>query len=146
MDVKDYEKIELQFEDTAIILPSNVIEKFQVQKIEQFIEKKYDSENEYDVYIVINRILAEEIWKNEISKKMEGIVTPKTNTLINLDSMLQYKTLADCINKNSIYNIVIFKGKQKETYSPVWSYTQFTNEYQKIGITNDKIMIHIKEI
>lgn len=66
--------------------------------------------------------------------------------LINPDGTPRYKNLADCINENSIYNIMIYKGKQKEIYSPVWSYTEFTNECQKIGITNDKIMIRIKEM
>ena len=66
--------------------------------------------------------------------------------LVNTDGTPKYETLADCINNNSIYNIIIYKGEQKETYSPVWSYTRFTNEYQKIGITGDKIMIRIKEI
>ena len=66
--------------------------------------------------------------------------------LRNADDTPIYKTLADCINENSIYNIFLYRGEQKETYSPVWSYTRFTNEYQKIGITKDKIMIRIKEM
>lgn len=71
MEIKDYEKIELEFEDYSIILPISVIEKFQVQKGEQLIEEKYNPEDEYNVYIVINRILAEEIWKEEATKKFE---------------------------------------------------------------------------
>ncbi len=66
--------------------------------------------------------------------------------LIEINGQSHYKTLADCINENSIYSIRLYKGEQKETYSPVWSYTRFTNEYQKIGITDDKIMIRIKEM
>lgn len=66
--------------------------------------------------------------------------------LVNKDGTPRYETLADCINDNSIYNIMIYKGEQKETYSLVCSYTRFTNEYQRIGITYDKIMIRIKEI
>lgn len=66
--------------------------------------------------------------------------------LVNTDGTLHYETLADCINNNSIYDIMIYRGMQKETYSPIWSYTRFTNEYQRIGITDDKIMIRIKEI
>ena len=71
MDIKNYEKIELEFEDYSITLPSSVVEKFQAQKIEQLIEKKYNPEDEYEVYIVFNRILAEEIWKKESLKKFE---------------------------------------------------------------------------
>ncbi|MCI8273006.1 MAG: hypothetical protein HFJ55_02855 [Clostridia bacterium] len=58
----------------------------------------------------------------------------------------EYSSLTECISKNSIYNIITYKGEQKEVYSPVWSYTEFTNEYQKIGITDEKILIRIKEI
>lgn len=71
MEIKDYEKIELEFGEYSIILPSCVVEKFQAKKIEQFIEKKYNPEDEYEVYIVFNRILAEEIWKKESLKKFE---------------------------------------------------------------------------
>ena len=71
MDIQDYEKIELVFEEFGIILPSNVTEKFQITKVEQLIEKKYNPEDVYDVYIVINRILAEENWKKEALKKFE---------------------------------------------------------------------------
>ncbi len=71
MDIKNYEKIELEFEEFGLILPSNVIEKFQITKVEQLIEKKYNPEDEYDMYIVINRIIAEEIWKKEEAKKFE---------------------------------------------------------------------------
>lgn len=71
MDIKDYEKIELMFEEFGLILPNNVIEKFQITKVEQLIEKKYNQEDVYDMYIVINRIVAEEIWKKEEAKKFE---------------------------------------------------------------------------
>lgn len=71
MDIKDYEKIELEFEEFGVILPSNVIEKFQVKKINQLIEAKYNPDDEYDIYIVINRILAEEIWKRESLRRFE---------------------------------------------------------------------------
>jgi len=71
MDIKDYEKIELGFEEFGLIFPINVIEKFQITKVEQLIQKKYNPEDVYDMYIVINRILAEEIWKKEASKKFE---------------------------------------------------------------------------
>lgn len=58
-----------------------------------------------------------------------------------------YKSLADCIKSNSIYDIKIYKDeKLLETFSPVWSYTEFDNEYQKIGITKDKILIRIVEL
>lgn len=66
--------------------------------------------------------------------------------LIDKNEKPRYKSLADCINENSIYDIITYKGEQKETYSPIWSYTRFTNEYQRIGITNEKIMIRIKEM
>lgn len=71
MNIIDYDKIELQFEDVTIMLPTSVIEKFEIQKVEQLIEKKYNPEDEYEVYIVINRILAEEIWKEESLKKFK---------------------------------------------------------------------------
>lgn len=67
--------------------------------------------------------------------------------LIDNEEKPYYISLTDCINSNSIYDISIYKeGKKVENYSPVWSYTRFTNEYQKIGITNDKILIRIREI
>lgn len=67
--------------------------------------------------------------------------------LIDKNGIPRYESLADCINSNCIYDISIYKGKKLiETYSPIWSYTEFNNEYQKIGITNDKILIRIKEI
>jgi len=67
--------------------------------------------------------------------------------LINSDGTPHYKSLASCINSQSIFAINIYKEDKKiKTYSPVWSYTRFTNKYQKIGITDDKILIHIKEI
>lgn len=78
---------------------------------------------------------------------MSGIANKyASDHLIDVNGQPYYKTLADCINENSIYDIRLYKGEQKETYSPVWSYTRFTNEYQKIGITEDKIMIRIKEV
>lgn len=67
--------------------------------------------------------------------------------LIDVDGKPYYKTLADCIKSQSIYEISIYKEDRNiQNYSPVWSYTRFTNEYQRIGITDDKIMIRIKEI
>lgn len=67
--------------------------------------------------------------------------------LIDPNGMPRYESLADCINSNYIYDISTYKEEKLiETYSPIWSYTEFNNEYQKIGITNDKILIHIKEI
>lgn len=66
--------------------------------------------------------------------------------LFDIEGQSYYKTFADCINENSIYDIRLYTGEQKETYSPVWSYTEFTNEYQRLGITDDKIMIRIKRI
>ena len=146
MNIINYDKIEIQFEDVTIILPTSVIQKFEIQKIEQLIEKRYNPENEYEIYIVINRILAEEIWKKEITNKFNGIAKEWTILLINSDGTPKYKTLADCINENSIYSIILYKGEQKEIYSPIWSNTQFTNKYQRVGITNDKIMIRIKEM
>lgn len=74
MDIKDYEKIELVFEEFGVILPSNIIEKFQITKVEQLIEEKYNPEDEYEVYIVINRILAEDIWKKELLRKFERYI------------------------------------------------------------------------
>ena len=137
MIVTNYDKIELQFEECSIILTSNVIEKFQVDKVEQFIEKKYNPENEYNVYIVINRILAEEVWEKELANTFKGFLQTGTP---------EYDSLTECISENSIYDITIYKGEQKIAYSPVWSYTEFTNKYQHIGITDDKIMIRIVDI
>lgn len=65
MDIINYDKIKLEFEDFSLILPSNIIEKFQIEKVEQLIEKKYAPEDIYNVYVVINRVLAEEKWKKE---------------------------------------------------------------------------------
>lgn len=64
----DYENVVLEFEECSVKLPADIIEKFQTQKVEQFIEKKYNPEDEFDIYIVINRILAEELWKNEFEE------------------------------------------------------------------------------
>lgn len=131
MEIVDYDKIKLHFEEINLIFPRNVIEKFQVDKVEQLIEKKYITEEIYDVYIVINRKLAEEIWEEEISSQYNGI----------------YETLVECINSNYIYDIIIYKDEKIiGTFSPVWSYTEFENENQRIGITNDKIIIRIKEL
>lgn len=71
MDITNYDKIELEFEDCSIILPISVIEKFQVQKVEQFIEKKYNPEDEYNVYITIHRRLAEDFWRKEAPTNLE---------------------------------------------------------------------------
>lgn len=73
MDIKDYDKIKLQFEECSIMLPINNIEKFKVEKIEQLIEAKYNPEDEYNIYIVINRELAEEVWNKELSKEFQRI-------------------------------------------------------------------------
>lgn len=67
MDIKNYDKIELAFEEFSIILSKDIIEKFQIEKVEQFIEAQYNPEDEYNVYIVIDRIRGEEVWKEEIS-------------------------------------------------------------------------------
>ena len=147
MDIKDYEKIEIHFEDVVITFPNSVIERFQVQNVEQFIEKKYNPEDEYNIYIVINRILAEKIWKEEKAKKFEGIATEWVGfILLNKDGTAKYNTLAEFINNDYIYKIVTYNGEEKKEYNPVWTYTQFVNGYQRIGITDDKIMIHIKEM
>jgi len=130
MDNIEYDKIELQFEEFSIMLPNSTIEKFQIEKVEQLIEKKYETQEVYNVYIVINKILAEAAWDKELE-----------------DIRSYYKTFTDCINSNYIYEINRYKeDKIVETILPVWTYTQFKNEYQKIGITNDKIIIRIKEI
>jgi len=71
MDIIDYDKIEIEFDDFSIVLDRNVIEKFQVQKAEQFIEAKYEPEDKYNVYIVINRTLAEKIWQEEATREFE---------------------------------------------------------------------------
>lgn len=64
-----------------------------------------------------------------------------------LNGLPDYNSLTDCINSNSIYGINLYKGENTiERYSPVWSYTEFTNEYQRIGVAEDKIMIRIKEL
>jgi len=58
-----------------------------------------------------------------------------------------YKSLGDCINSNFIYDATTWKnGKLTGIITPVWSDTEFINEYQKIEITDDKIIIDIKEI
>lgn len=129
MNIVDYDKIEIIFEEFSIILPANVIEKLEVEKVETLIEAKYNPEDNYNVYIVINRPLAEKIWEKTYQK-----------------DLYWYETLTDCVNNQSIYNIKIGKGKEWKTYSLVWSYTEFTNEYQRIGIIDDKIMIRIKEM
>lgn len=72
------------------MFPKNCIEKFQITKAEQLIEKKYNAEDEYNIYLVINRTLAEEIW----NKKLIGELQP-------------YKSLTDCFQSNAIYNIII---------------------------------------
>lgn len=130
MDNIEYDKIEFQFEEFSIMLPNSTIEKFRIEKVEQLIEKKYEAEEVYNVYIVVNKILAEEAWNKELE-----------------DLKAYYKSFTDCINSNYIYEINIYKDyKIVENILPVWTYTQFKNEYQKIGITKDKIIIRIKEI
>ncbi len=61
--LKIMKKIELVFEEFGVILPNNIIEKFQITKVEQLIEKNITQKMNIEVYIVINRILAEDIWK-----------------------------------------------------------------------------------
>lgn len=130
MDIFDYDKIELIFEEYGIMLPKSIIEKFQVDKVETLIEAKYDPEDEYNVYIAINRILAEKFWKEE-----------------GLEKETSCHTLTECIQMNSIYDIRIYQDNNLiKKYSPIWSYTEFNNEHQRIGITDDKILIRIKEI
>lgn len=67
MNITDYDKIELVFEEFSINLTKEMIVKFQAEKVEQFIEAKYNPEDRYNVYIVINRILGEKVWKKEMS-------------------------------------------------------------------------------
>lgn len=71
MDISNYDKIELQFEEFSIMLPREIIEKFQVQKVEQLIEAKYNPEDAYNIYLIINRIQGEKIWKKEISNEFK---------------------------------------------------------------------------
>lgn len=71
MNITDYDKIEIKFENVSLMLPREVIEKFQVDKIEQLVEAKYHPQDEYDMYIVINRTQAEEVWKKEVLNKFE---------------------------------------------------------------------------
>jgi hypothetical protein len=66
---------------------------------------------------------------------------------MNLNGAPYYNSLAECINSQSIYEINIYKKNNKvENCLPVWTYTKFNNDYQKIGITDEKIMIRIVEI
>lgn len=81
MDIKDYDKIKLQFEECSIMLPRKNIEKLQVEKVEQLIEAKYNPEDRYNIYIVVNRELAEEEWKREISENFKRIY-PNRNARI----------------------------------------------------------------
>ena len=71
MNITDYDKIQLEFEEFSIMLPKNIIEKFEVKKVEQLIEAKYNPEDEYEEYLVINRILVEEFWEKESSNKFK---------------------------------------------------------------------------
>jgi hypothetical protein len=71
MEIIDYDKIELVFEEFSIILPRNTIEKFQIDKVEQFIEAKYNSRDEYNVYIVINEVVGEKVWEKEIPNQFK---------------------------------------------------------------------------
>ena len=147
MNIDNYEKIELVFEEFSIILPKEMIEKFEINKVEQLIEAKYNPEDEYEVYIVINRILAEQMWKKEIKNNFNEISPiPNSIYLIGLNGKIIYTQFSECINSNSIYDINTYKnGEKLNTYSPVWSYTEFENKYQRIGITEEKVMIRIKE-
>ena len=81
MDIKDYDKIKLQFEECSIMLTRKNIEKLQVEKVEQLIEAKYNPEDRYNIYIVVNRELAEEEWKREISENFKRIY-PNRNARI----------------------------------------------------------------
>lgn len=115
----EYDKIELQFEEFSVNISYNAIKKFQTKKVEQFIEPQYNPEDIYNIYMVIDRILAEQ----------------------------EDKLIVNKINSNSIYSILLYKDeKEIKRYEPVWTYTQFTNNYQKIGITDELIIIRIKEI
>ena len=148
MNINDYDEIELQFEEFHLTIPKEFIEKFQIDKVEQLIEKKYNPEDIYNAYIVINRTQLEEMFKKELQENSGEI---ETNIYfydsVNKNTILQYKTLTECINSNYIYDINLYKDKKRiGTYSPVWSYTEFENEYQRIGITNDKIIIRIKKV
>jgi hypothetical protein len=71
MEIIDYDKIELVFEEFSIILPRNTIEKFQIDKVEQFIEAKYNSRDEYNVCIVINEMIGEKVWEKEIPNQFK---------------------------------------------------------------------------
>lgn len=71
MNVTDYDKIKLEFEEFSIMLPKNIIQKFEVKEVEQLIEAKYHPETEYEVYLVINRILAEKFWEKEALHKFK---------------------------------------------------------------------------
>lgn len=71
MNITDYDKIQLEFEEFSIMLPKSIIEKFEVNKVEQLIEAKYNPEDEYEEYLVINRILAEKFWEKESLNKFK---------------------------------------------------------------------------
>lgn len=71
MNIIDYDKIEFVFEDFNLIFPTNIIDKFEVNKVQTLIEKKYNPNDEYDIYIVINRMLAEILWKKEELRNFE---------------------------------------------------------------------------
>ncbi|MCI8999510.1 MAG: hypothetical protein HFJ26_00885 [Clostridia bacterium] len=71
MNITDYDKIQLEFEEFGIMLPKSIIEKFEVNKVEQLIEAKYNPEDEYEEYLVINRILAEKFWEKESLNKFK---------------------------------------------------------------------------
>lgn len=148
MNINDYDKIELQFEEFHLTIPKEFIEKFQIDKVEQLIEKKYNPEDIYNVYIVINRTQLEERFEKELQENSDEIEKDSAFYDSSTKNMiLQYKNLTECINSNHIYDINIYKDKKIiGTYSPVWSYTEFENEYQRIGITKEKIIIRIKEL
>lgn len=137
MNINNFDKIEIDFEETSIILPSFVIEKFQAEKVEQLIEKKYEPEDIYNIYIVFKRQLLEKIWEDELSKKV----------FINLKNKPIYKDVVECLKCEHIYSIHIYKKDKKlKTYNIAWSLTEFNNENQKIGVTDDKILIRIIDL
>lgn len=143
----EYDSIQLELEDFNIILPSTVIEKLEVDKVEQFIESKYNPSDLYNIYLVINRKLGEEVWKEAKVKGFDGMVTGWKIAVIDSDGTPEYQSLADCIASNSIYRIELFKGTESvQSYDPVWTNTQFTNGNQRTGVTDEKIIIRIKEV
>ncbi len=143
MKIKDYDYLGLEFEEFSVMIPNNVIEKFEIEKVDQLIEKKYNPEDIYNVYIVINRKLLEKLWNEEHDNLFKGIPFK----ILAGNPRFKYKSFTNCITDNHIYEIETYKDEKiLQKYSPVWSYTEFKNEYQKNGITDEKIIIRIKEI